>query len=78
MLGTKPSGSVGSLVQENDEKGGIRVYIRVLPCLSDEHPIMNSGYRRRLRRHQFALAARGPILGVLTKGAGWADSRSGS
>jgi hypothetical protein len=78
MWGTKPGGSVGSLVQEDDEKGGIRIYIRVPLCLVDEHPIMNSGYRRRSGRHQFALAARGPILGVLTKGAGWADSRSGS
>jgi len=78
MWGTKSSGSVGSLVQEDDEKGGIRVYIRVPLCLADEHLVLDSGYRRRLRRHQFALAARGPILGVLTKGAGWADSRSGS
>jgi hypothetical protein len=69
---------MGSLVQESDEKGGIRVYIRVPLCLADEHLVMDSGYRRKSRQHQFTLAARGPILGVLTKGAGWADSRSGS
>ena len=35
---------MGSLVQESDEKGGIRVYIRVPLCLADEHLIMDSGY----------------------------------
>jgi len=53
---------MGSLVQESDEKGGIRVYIRVPLCLADEHLVMDSGYRRKSRQHQFTLAARGPIL----------------
>jgi len=29
------------LVQEDDEKGGIRVYIRVPLCLADEHLVMD-------------------------------------